>query len=143
MFLVDTNVWLEVLLDQERADEAREFLQGVDASQLAISEFSRYSIGLVLSRLAKDDVFADFVSDMLEDSGVARVQLALAELRGLLRLRQESGLDFDDAYQYVAAEKTGAVLVSFDSDFDRSERGRMVPGQALKATRLRGEGKPK
>jgi predicted nucleic acid-binding protein len=40
MFLVDTNVWLEVLLAQERADEASRFLQGVDAAELAISEFS-------------------------------------------------------------------------------------------------------
>lgn len=27
MFLVDTNVWLELLLDQEKAGEARQFLQ--------------------------------------------------------------------------------------------------------------------
>ena len=40
------------------------------------------------------------------------------------------GLDFDDAYQYVVAEKYDLVLVSFDSHFDRTERKRVVPADA-------------
>jgi predicted nucleic acid-binding protein len=43
------------------------------------------------------------------------------------------GLDFDDAYQYVAAERFGTVLVSFDSDFDRTKRGRKSPEMLLSA----------
>ena len=37
------------------------------------------------------------------------------------------GLGFDDAYQYVAAERCGLTIVSFDRDFDRTERGRKTP----------------
>jgi predicted nucleic acid-binding protein len=37
------------------------------------------------------------------------------------------GLDFDDAYQYVVAEKFDLVLVSFDTDFDRTDKKRMIP----------------
>jgi predicted nucleic acid-binding protein len=44
-------------------------------------------------------------------------------------------LDFDDAYQYVAAGKYDAIIVSFDSDFDRTERGRMVPPQILHSSK--------
>lgn len=40
-------------------------------------------------------------------------------------------LDFDDAYQYVAAEEYGLTLVSFDADFDRTERGRKTPAEVL------------
>lgn len=40
-------------------------------------------------------------------------------------------LDFDDAYQYVAAEKHNLTLVSLDADFDRTERGRKTPTQIL------------
>src|SRR5450759_4180602 len=36
-------------------------------------------------------------------------------------------LDFDDAYQYCSAEKYHLTLVSFDGDFDRTDRGRMTP----------------
>lgn len=51
MYLVDTNVWLELLLEQAKADEARQFFQGVEAASLAITEFSLYSLGVILTRL--------------------------------------------------------------------------------------------
>ena len=41
-------------------------------------------------------------------------------------------LDFDDAYQYVAAEKYGLTLVSFDADFDRTRLGRKTPEEVLR-----------
>lgn len=42
-------------------------------------------------------------------------------------------LDFDDACQYVAAELFNAVVVSFDGDFDRTDRGRQTPADILPA----------
>jgi predicted nucleic acid-binding protein len=42
-------------------------------------------------------------------------------------------LDFDDAYQYVVAEKRKAVIVSFDGDFDRTEQGKKTPAETLAA----------
>ncbi len=131
MFLVDTNVWLELLLDQERAGEVRGFLQNASAAELAISEFSLYSIAVILCRLDKDDVLDDFLSDLLVDGGVAGVRLGPEDLREVLATRRRFGLDFDDAYQYLGAAKYGATLVSFDRDFDRTERGRKTPAQAL------------
>ena len=65
MFLVDTNVWLELLLEQKRAEEARQFLLNVEASLLAITEFSLYSIGVILTRLKKDETFNDFLPTQL------------------------------------------------------------------------------
>ena len=44
---------------------------------------------------------------------------------------QKFNLDFDDAYQYVVAERYGFTIVSFDGDFDRTERGRKVPKDLL------------
>jgi hypothetical protein len=45
--------------------------------------------------------------------------------------RERLHLDFDDAYQYVAAEKHDLTLISFDADFDRTERGRKTPADIL------------
>lgn len=53
MVLIDTNVWLELLLDQEKAEQVRSLFQRIDASLMAISEFSLYSIGIILIRLKK------------------------------------------------------------------------------------------
>ena len=40
-------------------------------------------------------------------------------------------LDFDDAYQYVAADKYDLIIVSFDTDFDTTEKGRKTPKEIL------------
>lgn len=73
MYLLDTSVVLELLLDQDRA------------------------------------------GDLKELTGIA----------------QQFGLDFDDAYQYAIAERYGLIIVSFDSDFDRTERGRKTPAELI------------
>ncbi|MEK7396525.1 MAG: PIN domain-containing protein [Candidatus Poribacteria bacterium] len=132
MFLVDTNVWLELLLKQEKADEVRHFLMNIDADLLSITEFSLYSIGIILTRLKKDELFESFLSDTIEDSGVGIVRLNTDDLKHLLTICHKYQLDFDDAYQYVASEKYELILVSFDSDFGRTERKRKTPLEALK-----------
>jgi len=129
MFLIDTNVWLELLLEQDKAEDVRQFLQAIEGRLLAITDFSVYSIGIILTRLKKDVLFEDFLSDTVEDSGVKRIYLDSTDLKKLLAVRKQFNLDFDDAYQYVSAEKYGLTLISFDSDFDRTERGRKLPSQ--------------
>jgi predicted nucleic acid-binding protein len=129
MFLIDTNVWLELLLEQDKAGDVRQFLQAIEGRLLAITDFSVYSIGIILTRLKKDVLFEDFLSDTIEDSGVKRIYLDSTDLKKLLTVRKRFNLDFDDAYQYVSAEKYGLTLISFDSDFDRTERGRKLPSQ--------------
>lgn len=131
MFLVDSNVWLELLLEQQKADEVRQFLEGVDAAELAISEFSLYSIAIILCRFNKDDVLEDFLSDTLAAGGVSRICLDATDLKRVVAARRRFQMDFDDAYQYVAAAKHGYTLVSFDKDFDRTDRGRKTPAEAV------------
>jgi len=131
VFLVDTNVWLELLLQQERSSQVERFFETIEAAQFAISEFSMYSIGIILTRLKKDDVFHDFLSDTIEDSGVAVLRLGVRGLKQALELRREFHFDFDDAYQYAAAVERGCTLVSFDADFDATARGRKTPSQVL------------
>jgi predicted nucleic acid-binding protein len=135
MFLVDTNVWLELLLGRGKAEEVLKFFQSVEARLLVITEFSLYSIGVILTRLKKDNVFEDFLSDTIEDSGVVRIRLDTNDLKQVLAVRQQFQIDFDDAYQYVAAAKYEYTLVSFDSDFDRTERGRKTPAEVLQEWR--------
>lgn len=132
-FLLDTNVWLELLLNQENADQVRQFLQAHDSWDFAMTEFSLYSIAVILTRLKKDQALLDFLADTLQDSDVHVIRLDTSGLRNALEIRGQFGLDFDDAYQYTAAERNGLILVSFDSDFDSTPRGRTTPSQAMQA----------
>ena len=60
-----------------------------------------------------------------------RIRLDTTDLKEIMNVRKRFRLDFDDAYQYVAAEKHDLTLVSFDADFDRTDRGRKTPADIL------------
>ena len=127
MYLVDTNIWLERLLGQEQAEAVGRFLNSVASSQLLITDFSFHSICVILIRERRRSTLETFVKETLVDAGVQVVRLSPDETALILLASDRFGLDFDDAYQYAAAEKLDLVLVSFDKDFDRTERGRILP----------------
>jgi predicted nucleic acid-binding protein len=131
VYLLDTNLILELLLEQERADEVAQLLGGTPSVPLYLSEFALYSIGIILFRLQKHQVFGRFVDDLVLGGRVQLVRVSASEMPKVTRISQEFGLDFDDAYQYVAAEKHDLQLVSFDRDFDGTMRGRQTPREVL------------
>lgn len=129
-YLTDTNVWLERLLSQERSSEVAAFLNAVPASQLALTDFALHSIGVVLLRLGEAEAFLHFVRD-LREGGWRCSLFRQADMDRMVECAARFRLDFDDAYQYVAAERYGLTLVSFDAEFNRTERGRKTPEQIL------------
>jgi uncharacterized protein len=62
---------------------------------------------------------------------VQLLALESGDMDRLTAVASECRLDFDDAYQYIAAERNGVPLVSFDSDFDDTDLGRLTPQQVL------------
>ena len=127
MYLVDTNVWLERLLDQARSGEVGQFLDAIASDELLMSDFTLHSIGIILDRLGRRSALPQFVDDLFVHGEVTLVSVPPEGMGELVTQMDRSNLDFDDAYQYVAAERSTAILVSFDGDFDRTERGRRLP----------------
>lgn len=132
MYLIDSNVFLELLLDQSKADEAAQFLQSMPDERLHISEFSLYSIGIVLFHRKIYDTFVQFLNDLLRNGGINLLRLSIHDMEDITNVAQRFNLDFDDAYQYVVAEKNALTIISFDKDFDRTEKGRKTPAEVLK-----------
>jgi len=127
MFLVDTNVWLESLLGQERSAEADRFLTDAGAEALAITDFSLHSIAIILLRLERADTLDQFLTDIASEPAVAVLSVETLELRRAAHLHARFGLDFDDAYQYLATQIYGCTLVTYDADFDRTDLPRTTP----------------
>ena len=57
-FLVDTNVFLEILLNRAKKESCKRFLEK-NIGELSITDFSLHSIGLILFRYHKKDLFSD------------------------------------------------------------------------------------
>jgi len=139
MYLVDTNVWLESILDQERAEEVRDFMRRVEGRLLAVSEFSIYSVCVILNRMKKQEACADFLTDTIADTGLLRVRLDIPDMLNALDVGKRYRLDFDDAYQYVAAESASTPTLTRPTAGERRRRkcweSRPSPGTGLRRSR--------
>lgn len=132
MYLIDTNIFLEVLLDQEKADEVERFLKEVPTERLHVSDFSLYSIGIIMLKQKKYDAFSEFVEDVFLRGGINLLRLSVFDIGEVINASKKFNLDFDDAYQYTLAKKYNLKIVSFDSDFDKTDIGRVLPAQVLR-----------
>ena len=131
MYLLDTNILLELLLNREKADDADRFLHSVPAPKLHISEFTLYSLGIFLTQRKMARTFLELVEDLVVRGGITVIRLLPEDMRNVIETGALYNLDFDDAYQYVAAERYGLTLVSLDAHFDKTERGRKAPGDLI------------
>jgi predicted nucleic acid-binding protein len=116
MYLIDTNIFLEILLSQEKKDICKEFLLS-NIEHIYISDFSLHSIGVILFRNGKETVFNKFVEDIIQKIKI----LSLSEelYFDLGEVKEKFGLDFDDAYQFKTAEEYGLSIVTQDRDFEK------------------------
>lgn len=131
MYLVDTNIWLERLLGQERSDEVGAFLDAVSSSELFITDFSFHSICIILAKLDRLPTLIEFSDDLFVNPGVRLLTVSPTYLRTIVDVMYGYNLDFDDAYQYVAAEAQDLIIVSFDSDFDKLHSRKLTPLEVI------------
>lgn len=131
MYLLDTNIWLERLLEQERSQEVGRLLSVLPSDQIIMTDFTLHSIGVILGRLGSAHVLAPFVEDIFIRGAVRLASVPPASMNRVVAAMQEYRVDFDDAYQYVAAEREDVQIVSYDKDLDRTNRKRMTPAEIL------------
>jgi len=130
MYLLDTNILLELLMDQDRAEQVEKFMRTTPREKLHISDFSLYSIGVILIRRKLFETFVQFQNDLIIRGGVRLLRLSVQDMKTIVAIAQKFNFDFDDAYQYAVAEQYGLTIISFDGDFDRTEKGRKIPAEA-------------
>ena len=116
MFLVDTNIFLEILLRQDKKEDCKSFLEN-NIGNLNITDFSLHSIGVILFRYGKEDIFQKFVVDVISNTKLLSLPMEL--YRGVVDVRKRLNLDFDDAYQYSMAKYYELKVVTMDKDFER------------------------
>lgn len=129
--LLDTNIFLEVLLRQTNAADAMTLLRNQAQHSLFVSDYALHSIATLLVRRRQPIELENFLRDIVDSGWVDVVAVRPGELASVSRIAIRFGLDFDDAYQYKLAEDLGLALVSFDGDFDRTAAGRKTPRDVL------------
>ena len=117
MYLIDTNVFLEILLGQEKSEVAKRFLSS-HIGDLAMSDFTLHSIGVILFRLKRPELFLEFITDTLPNIEV--ITLPAPDYSRVVEFHEKYGLDFDDAYQCAVATTHGLTIVTMDEDFRKA-----------------------
>ena len=127
MYLLDTNIFLEILLQREKSKAAKHLFIANLSSDLFITDFSLHSLGVFLFQRNRHETYIRFVKDVIIETEINVIGLDPEEVLALAEISKRFHLDFDDSYQYAVAQKYGLQILSFDADFDRTEKGRKIP----------------
>lgn len=128
MYLLDTNIFLEILLRQSKDSACRSFLES-NSGKIFVSDFSVYSIGVILLRVKKAEVFLNFLDALLPSCEILR--LSIDELRQVHSVSTATGLDFDDSLQLVLAHIYELTLVTLDRHFVQVEQMQSPPAPIM------------
>jgi len=134
MFLIDANIFLEVLLEQKRYRECEEFLEKVRKGEIeaSISRFSLYSIELIMIRYGKIEELKLFLTLLSTFRGLTVITTSPIDDIHVLEAMKNFNLDFDDALNYYIVKKYGMKgIVSFDKHFDKTDISRVEPIDVL------------
>jgi predicted nucleic acid-binding protein len=92
-----------------------------------MTDFSLHTLGVIYLREQKADDLLTFVNEDILASGIRVLSLNPGEFSKIADASTRFQLDFDDAYQYAVAALHNLTIVSYDRDFDRTEKGRKEP----------------
>jgi predicted nucleic acid-binding protein len=115
-YLVDTNIFLEILLSQAGCKKCEAFLQG-EKGAAWISDFTLHSIGVLLFRQKRPELFDKFAADTLSQLSI--LSLSESGYAKLTEVHKQRDLDFDDACQCAVALENKLAIVTQDRDFQR------------------------
>lgn len=134
MILLDTNIFLELLLDQKRAAECENLLDLISKGKMEAT-ITHFTVHAVEAALPDAKSLATFLRNLEHSVGLSVYDTNLSEEMATALISEKIGLDFDDTLQYYVAKKLGAdAIVSFDEHFDRLDVRRVEPRDLLRTT---------
>ncbi len=132
MYLVDTNIFLEVLLLQAKKEECEELLEQFRKGKKLgiVTDFTIHSIIVMMYTYGKMDGLRVFLSSLTGYKGLRVYPTDLASEIKATELSAQNKLDMDDAIQYAIALETNVeAIISFDKHFSNLKIPRKEPHQ--------------
>ncbi len=133
MLLLDTNIFLELLLGQKKARECEKLLASISdgKTEAVVTHFTAHAVEAALGR---GEPLTKFLRNLEFSVGMYVYDTSLEEEMSIGILASEIKRDFDDTLQYYVAKKLGASgIVSFDKHFDGLDIPRLEPAKIVAA----------
>lgn len=118
--IIDTNIFLEYLLAQEKADDCFNAIKTIinTNADAVISSFSLHSIEVIMLRNKLNIKLKEFLSALSDIKHIKVHNTTPVEDMEILDLMENTRLDFDDSVQLYTAKKLNATLLTLDKHFD-------------------------
>ena len=130
MYLIDTNIFLEVMLSRPKKEACKRFLNLLKTGKEIgiVTEFSIYSIMIIMASFTKKKELKTFLSSLSAYKGLSIYTATLSDTVKAVDTSLKNNLDIDDSIQYSAALTLDIHgIVSFDKHFDGLEIPRIEP----------------
>ncbi len=135
MIVLDTNIFLELLLDQKRAGDCEDLLELVSRGEIEAT-VTHFAVHAVEAALPSGENLETFLRNLEHSVGLYVYDTNLSEEMAAALISKKIRRDFDDTLQYYVAKKLGAdVIVSFDEHFDGLDIRRVEPHDLLPKTK--------
>ena len=132
MYLVDTNIFLEVLLCQAKKEECEKLLEQFRKGKKlgVMTDFTVHSIIVTMYSYERMEGLKVFLSSLTGYKGLRIYPTDLTNEIKATELAIQNKLDMDDAIQYAIALDTNVeAIVSFDKHFNNLKIPRKEPHQ--------------
>jgi len=136
-YLVDTNIFLEVMLSRSKREECKKLLAMLRDGKAKgiVTDFTVHSIMVLMDRFKKLEELKTFLLSLMAHKGLYVYTTSVADEVNAVESAEESKLDVDDAIQYGTALSVNAdAIISFDKHFDNLEVQRKEPAQIVEDT---------
>ena len=133
MYLIDTNIILEFLLGQDKADECINLIESFSHKKIPIfiSRFGLYTIEIIMLINKKQESLAEFLNFLMSYSNIRILSTDANEDKEIIKISDKHKLDFDDALHYYLCTRYNLKLISFDKHFDKTDIVRVEPKDLL------------
>ncbi len=134
-YLIDTNIFLEVLLNQDNKESCLTLLKLIEKGEIRVivTSFALHSIAIILEKLKGIDYYRDFLEIITTSEGLMTYSTTPQDEIEICKISKRFNLTFDDSLHYFVTKTFKLKLVSLDSDLDKTDIIRVHPEDVIKS----------
>lgn len=119
MHLIDTNIFLEILLNQSNKSKAIAVFERIEQGEIQalVSSFSIHTLEVVLYNRGLIKELKTFLQIINSFDNLSIYQSSLKDEIETLKNIKTTKLDFDDCLHYTIAKKLNTPIITFDKHF--------------------------
>ena len=132
-YLIDTNIFLEILLEQDNKNSCLKLLKRIEEGdiQVIVTSFALHSIAIILEKLKDIDSYREFLEVIIDSEGLMTYSTTPHDEIEICAISKKFNLTFDDSLHYFVAKTFRLNLISLDADFDKTDIVRMHPKDVI------------